>query len=74
MWSVGCISGLIFLVNISAGMHLGGKKEPLRHQDRVQLQAQEIEPEFNHHHIQEIEKVGSVIFTEHVTYCTTVRN
>jgi len=66
MWSVECISGLIFVVNISAGMHWGN--EPLRHQDRVQLQAQEIEPEFTHHHIQEIEKVGSVIFTEHIPY------
>ena len=56
MWSVGCISGLIFLVNVSAGMHL---KEPLSRQDRVQIQDQELEAEFNHHHhIQETEKAG----------------
>ena len=56
MWSAGCISGLIFLVNVSAGMHL---KEPLRRQDRVQIQDQELEAEFNHrHHIQETEKAG----------------
>ena len=56
MWSAGCISGLIFLVNVSAGMHL---KEPLRRQDRVKIQDQELEAEFNHrHHIQETEKAG----------------
>ena len=57
MWSVGCISGLIFLVNVSAGMYL---KEPLRRQDRVQIQdqVQELEAEFKHHHIQETEKAG----------------
>ena len=56
MWSVGCISGLIFLVNVSARMHV---KEPLRRQDRVQIQDQELEAEFNDHdHIQETEKAG----------------
>ena len=60
MWSVGCISGLIFLVNISAGMH---SNEPLRRQDRVQIQDQELDSleaqcQFNHHHIQETEKAG----------------
>ena len=69
MWLVGCISGLIFLVKVSAGMHISGNKDPLRLLDRVQLQAEEIEPEFNHHHhIQDIEKASSLIFTEHVPY------
>jgi len=36
MWSVGCTSGLIFLVNIYDGMHdLGGKKDRVRLQDHV---------------------------------------
>ena len=62
MWSIGCISGLIFLVNVSAGMHIGGNKDPLQLLDRGILQAEEIEPEFNHHHhIQEIVKASSLI-------------
>ena len=69
MWSDGCISGLIVLVTVSAGMHIGGNTDPQRLLDRVQLQAEEIEPEFNHHHhILEIEKASSLIFTEHVPY------
>ena len=44
MWSVGCISGLIFLVNVSAGMHIGGNKDPLRLLDRDQPLAEEIDP------------------------------
>ena len=62
MWFVGCISGLMFLVNVYAGMHLK-LKEPLRRQaqDPFQIQDEklELEAEFNdHHHIQETEKAG----------------
>ena len=64
MWSVSCIAGLIFLVNVSAG--LDGKNDPLRLKDRDHFQIQgqgqefeETEPAFNHHHhTQEPEKAG----------------
>ena len=67
MWSVDFIAWcLIFIANISAGMHL---KEPLRRQHRVQIQEQELEAEIKqHHHIQDIEKAGWVILIEHVMY------
>ena len=72
MWSVSCIAGLIFLLNVSAGLHLGGKNDRLRLdkvKDRVQFKIQETEPDFNHlHHIQETDKAGWVIFAEHVMY------
>ena len=74
MWSVSCISGLIFLVNVSAGMHIGGNEDPLRLLDRDQPLAEEIDQEFHHHHTQEIVKASSLIFTEHVRYTAIRKN
>ena len=69
MWSAGCISGLIFLVNISAGMHLASNEDPLR---RLRGQPQDQDRGQFHHHIQDTEKVCSVLFTELVQYNSKV--
>ena len=71
MWAVGCIYGLIFLVNISAGVHLDGKNDHDQFQlenETQDLSGQEIELESDleyHHHVQQAKMVSNVILTKH---------
>ena len=67
MWTVGCICGLIFLVNISAGFHLDGKND-VQLNETQDLSGQELELESDleyHHHVQQAKMASYVILTKH---------
>jgi len=68
MWAVGCIYGLIFLVTISAGVHLDGENDQVQLNETQDLSGQEIELESDieyHHHVQQAKMASYVILTKH---------